>query len=137
MEKNERLKEAFIYLKNQGKVHTQADVAKKMNATAPNISAALKGEKKVITDSFLKRFNSAFDEVFNLDWLMTGEGEMLTCNAVTGNNNTVGNINSTDALLHAIDEIAAQRKMVEKSQQQIDKLLQQQQLLIETIAKKT
>lgn len=58
-------------------VHTQADVAKAMGASRPNVSSALKGDGKVLTDKFLKRFANAFD-VLSQDWLLTGEGPMLT-----------------------------------------------------------
>lgn len=123
-----------LIAKNEGITISQfANVLKKPAANLYDIqSGKLKGVSEKLADTIIEQYPH-----YSKTWLMTGEGEMLTCNTVTGNNNTVGNINSTDALLHAIDEIAAQRKMVEKSQQQIDKLLQQQQLLIETIAKKT
>ena len=77
MSKEERLRKAFEYLRNSGIVHTQKDVANAMGATPPNVSSAFKGETKVLTDSFINRFNVAFDNVFNEEWLLTGEGEML------------------------------------------------------------
>lgn len=72
-----RLNKGFEYLRNIGMVHTQADVAKAMGASRPNVSSALKGDEKVLTDKFLKRFANAFD-VLSQDWLLTGEGPMLT-----------------------------------------------------------
>lgn len=131
MEKKERLRAAFQYLKSQGKAHTQKDVAQKMKATEPNVSAALKGKPKCLTDDFLMRFNVAYDSIFNLDWLIDEKGDMLAApiyqeingdhnTQVAGNNNQVNNPETLDK---AIDEIAAQRKLVEKSQQQIDRLL--------------
>lgn len=71
-----RLNKGFEYLRNIGMVHTQADVAKAMGASRPNVSSALKGDEKVLTDKFLKRFANAFD-VLSQDWLLTGEGPML------------------------------------------------------------
>lgn len=72
-----RFNKGFEYLRNIGMVHTQADVAKAMGASRPNVSSALKGDEKVLTDKFLKRFANAFD-VLSQDWLLTGEGPMLT-----------------------------------------------------------
>lgn len=72
-----RLNKGFEYLRSIGMVHTQADVAKAMGASRPNVSSALKGDGKVLTDKFLKRFANAFD-VLSQDWLLTGEGPMLT-----------------------------------------------------------
>lgn len=77
MERRERLNEAFNFLKNKGIVHTQKDVAKKMGSTSPNVSSALKGVESVLTENFLRRFNEAFGEIFDEQWLLTGEGEML------------------------------------------------------------
>lgn len=131
MEKRERLKAAYDYLRNQGRVHTQSDVASLMDATRQNVSAAMKGKDGVLTNSFLKRFNAAFDDVFNSDWLINGEGEMLARSPyqeINGDHNTqiAGNGNSVNGIASinkALDEIAAQRQVVQKSQEQIDRLL--------------
>ena len=78
MDKKERLNEAFNYLKSKGLVHTQRDVAEKMGATPQNVSLALRGTPAVLTDRFPMRFNNAYFRMFNLDWLITGIGEMLS-----------------------------------------------------------
>ena len=78
MDKKERLNEAFNYLKSKGLVHMQRDVAEKMGATPQNVSLALKGTPAVLTDRFLMRFNNAYFGMFNLDWLITGVGDMLS-----------------------------------------------------------
>lgn len=77
MTKLERFKKAFDYLRYCGEIHTQKDLAIKMNAAPPNVSGALKGDPKILTDRFLLRFNSAFNDIFNNKWLLTGEGSML------------------------------------------------------------
>lgn len=122
MKKKERINQAFSYLKDNGLVHTQRDLAEKMGATAPNVSSALKGVDNVLTDNFLLRFNNAFGGIFNDNWLLTGEGSMLSAS----DPDSVSASSSTDlssALNKAMDEIAAQRRITEKSQQQIDRLL--------------
>lgn len=73
---------------------------------------------------------NAFPEL-NRDWLLYGEGEMLratyTQNVDKSKNFTqTGNVmigNSDTALLKALDEISEQRKMVQKAQEQIDRLI--------------
>lgn len=72
----ERLNEAFNYLRFKGLVKTQKDLAEAIGATAPNVSSALKGDDKFLTDSFISRFSDAFEEVSS-HWLLTGEGDML------------------------------------------------------------
>lgn len=89
-EKVFRLNKGFEYLRSIGMVHTQADVAKAMGASRPNVSSALKGDGKVLTDKFLKRFANAFD-VLSQDWLLTGEGPMLTSD-LSGSGNVVGGV---------------------------------------------
>lgn len=77
MDKKERLNQAYNYLKFKGVIHSQSELAEKMNASQPNISAALSGVPRVLTSRFLRRFNEAAENIFSLDWLLTGEGEML------------------------------------------------------------
>jgi len=63
----------------------------------------------------------------NREWLLYGEGEMINQNIQTGDGtNIVGdknNVNDGNALALAINEISAQRRLVEKSQEQIDRLI--------------
>ena len=77
MSRADRLKKAYNYLKYRGVISTQTDVAKAMNSTQPNISSALKGDEKVLTDSFLTRFSNSFEDISS-SWLLTGNGDMLT-----------------------------------------------------------
>lgn len=77
MNRSDRLRESFEYLRSNGMVHTQKDLAERMGATRPNVSSAFKGDPKVLTDRFLRRFNDAFGNIFNIDWLLTGFGDML------------------------------------------------------------
>lgn len=73
---------------------------------------------------------TAFPEL-NRDWLLYGEGPMLKENITqhaNGDNNTqiAGNgnlVEMSSSLKLAIEEIAEQRKLVSKSQEQIDRLL--------------
>lgn len=80
MKKNERLKKAIDYLRLHSIVEKDKDVAVRMKADPSNVSRAI---KDMPTDKFLQRFNNAFDNVFNLEWLLTGEGEMLVDKATS------------------------------------------------------
>lgn len=77
MDKKTRINRAYQYLKYHGLVHKQEDVAKKMGATRANVSSALSGDPRVLTESFIARFVKAYDYIFSLEWLTTGEGTML------------------------------------------------------------
>lgn len=77
IERKERFRTAFEYVRSKDSSLTQVSVAKKMGAGEATLSSALAGNPKSLTDKFLKRFNAAFDGIFNIKWLLTGEGEML------------------------------------------------------------
>lgn len=77
MERGKRMNEVFNFLRDNGLIRTQKDLANKMHAAESNISKALKGDDTILTDRFLRRLSAAFGGLFNQEWLLTGEGEML------------------------------------------------------------
>ena len=77
MEMKERFNKAFAYLQGEQIIKGQKDLAEKLGATPGNISKALSGDKSALTNNLMKRFSAAFPGVFNLRWLILGEGEML------------------------------------------------------------
>ena len=138
-ERASRLQSADGELLKRKLASTKKDIAEKMGASAPNVSSAFNGDPRVLTDRFLSRFNAAFDNLFNLDWLLTGDGEMLKDTIVqqtsygdhspnvNGDGNHFGGCASLD---RSLDEIAEQRKLLEralalleKRDAQIDRLI--------------
>lgn len=123
---NKRLTLAFEELKRRGLAHNQQEVADKMCVNKSNLSKAFNGEP---SDNFLRRFNAAYNNMFSEEWLLRGEGEMMRqpiTQTVNGDGNTsvAGNGNHVNSDLgRALDEIAAQRRVTEKAQEQIDRLL--------------
>lgn len=75
-ERTERLKKAYNRLVYEGVVKKHEDVAKAMGATRPSVSAALSGDARFLTLSFLRRFGHAFSDFFDTEWLVSGKGEM-------------------------------------------------------------
>lgn len=112
MDKKNRFYDAFQYLRSIGIVHTQKDLAERIGSSQANISSALKGVERVLTDRFLHRFNIAFDGIFNEDWLLYGKGTMLNQQQpiqhsegnnspnIMGDNNNVG-VGSNITITHA------------------------------------
>lgn len=72
-----RLNQAYDYLKFKKIIEKQQDVADRIGATRPNVAKALSGTEGVLTESFLKRFGSAFNDTISAEWLLTGKGQML------------------------------------------------------------
>lgn len=80
MSRAERFNLLYNTLRDMGLYHTQVEFAEIMKSSKTNVSSALKGDERVLTDRFLKRFYNAFIEnlsQYSLDWLLTGQGEML------------------------------------------------------------
>ena len=77
MDKKTRFNAAYDYLLSIGRIHKQKDIAAAMSSTEANISQALKGHPKVLTDNFLLRFLTAFPDIFSMSWMFTGKGTML------------------------------------------------------------
>lgn len=80
MDKNERIKQAYEWLLWKKIIHKQEDVAIKMKSTQANVSSALKGNPRVLTENFLRRFWEAYMEYFSFEWLIYGTGDMLVHN---------------------------------------------------------
>lgn len=128
MDKTERFSRAYMYLQNMGTFRNQTEAGKKSGQSRSNISAALNGKESILTDSFLRKFNKAFGSLFSDEWLIDGIGEMLRVpdggTAIV--NNQVGNgnhFNSDMTLNQFMVELAAQRKLTEKAQEQMDRLI--------------
>ena len=70
------MKKAYEYLRFQGLAGTQEDVADMLNRQRTNVSSALNGNPKYLTDKFIEDFCKTFGAI-NPNWLITGEGSML------------------------------------------------------------
>lgn len=105
MERKERLQKAINYLRLNGIVSSQVDTANKMGASEATVSNALKGNDKYLTDKFLKRFNGAFGGLFNLDWLLDEEGEMLNKSTRSEFDSDTLNLDSIKASVSDSDKV--------------------------------
>lgn len=76
IERQKRLKEVFGHLRSIGAVHTQKDLADAIGAQRPGISAALNGNPDYLTNSLFQKICDKFP-VFDLHYLLTGEGQLL------------------------------------------------------------
>lgn len=134
---NQRIRELVSELKNQRKVHSDADCARIIGIEKADLSRMMSGKRPVsqrCVDNLLANFPNINDV-----WLRTGKGEMFFSQensatiadnhstAVSGYQNTV---NSDLTLSRLIDELAAQRRMTEAAQEALLTALQQNTLLI-------
>ena len=109
---------------------TISQIARIIGKPATNLYDIQKGKISGISEKLADLIIEKFPH-YNKIWLLTGEGEMTVqpCRQeikggyntqVAGNNNQV---NSPATLDKAISEISEQRKMLIKSQEQIDRLI--------------
>ena len=76
--KQERLKEVYNHLRNHFGVHTQIDFAEAIRITRPALSSAMNGNEAYLTKNLFQKICAAYPGVFNLDYLLTGDGDLLT-----------------------------------------------------------
>lgn len=75
LSKNQRFRELFDRLKNDGKIYNATDLSVKLEVDKSYISE-LRNNKRNITEQFVASLVSVFNDV-SAEWLLTGEGEML------------------------------------------------------------
>ena len=76
--RQKRLHEVYDYLREFCGVHTQTDFAKVIKYSRVYISSAMNGNAKNLTDKLFANICEAFPGTFSLDYLLTGNGTLLT-----------------------------------------------------------
>jgi hypothetical protein len=77
-DKQKRLNEVYAHLKKHFGIHNQTDFADAIERSRSVISSALNGNEDNLTDKLFKHICSVYEGVFNVDYLLKGEGELLT-----------------------------------------------------------
>ena len=76
-ERQKRLNEVYEYLRKSYGIHTQSDFANALRKSRNAITLALNGDEKYLTDKLFKNICEAYPNIFNLNYLLTGEGTLL------------------------------------------------------------
>lgn len=76
--REKRLHEVFEHLRKFFGIHTQTDFAVALKYSRVYISSALNGNEKNLTDKLFENICEAYPGVFDLHYLLTGEGSLLT-----------------------------------------------------------
>lgn len=77
MDRKDRLKEAYKHLQSLGLIHTQKGFADALGKAEGTVSKAFNGDEKALTDNLFVQITVAFPGIFNLNYLLKGEGSML------------------------------------------------------------
>lgn len=122
-DRKNRCKILIRYALGQGIASTQKDLGRLMGYSNESSFSQIINGKVDIPKNFIIKLKNLIPE-FNEQWLLTGEGEMVVSEAVTEAPSVATPAGISPALLDkALDEIAAQRRIAEKAQEQIDRLL--------------
>lgn len=120
--KQERLKEVYNHLRSYFGIHTQIDFAEAIHVTRPALSSAMNGNEAYLTKNLFQKICAAYPGVFNLDYLLTGEGQLLTIEEEVKSEDLEKAINPTSAP-QAIDYTFLIEKAVEKATAYADKTI--------------
>ncbi len=75
--KQDILKEVYDHLRAHYGLHTQTDFAAALHITRPVLSSAMNGNEAYLTKNLFQKICAAYPGIFNLDYLLTGRGELL------------------------------------------------------------
>ena len=78
IERQKRLKEVYEHLRKFYGIHTQIDFAESLRKSRNSVTLALNGNESYLTDKLFKTICDAYPGTFNLDYLLTGKGDLLT-----------------------------------------------------------
>lgn len=76
--KQQILNEVYEHVRAHHGIHTQKDFAKALRISRPALSSAMNGNKAYLTENLFQKICAAFPGVFNLNYMLTGNGSLLT-----------------------------------------------------------
>lgn len=142
--RKDRFRAAVRYIKASGIATTMKDMAGIVGCSPQSFSSAHNGDERYLNTIFLTRFNDAFGNIFSIDWLLNGNGDMLASgvHGPVNSSNIIGNGNSVQQQVHE-DPVTAQlrteneflRKRVGELERRIEKLEEDKQFLKSLINK--
>lgn len=77
-ERQKRLTEVYEHLRQHFGIHTKSDFAKAIDYGRTSMSAAMNGNEKYLTNNLFESICNTYKDVFNIDYLLNGNGELLT-----------------------------------------------------------
>ena len=78
LDREKRLNEVYEHVHRYFNIHTKGEFADYIKYARAYISSAMNGNEKYLTDKLFDSICKAFPGVFDLDYLLTGKGSLLT-----------------------------------------------------------
>lgn len=127
IERQKRLKEVYEHLRKYYGVHTQGNFADAINYSRSVVSSALNGNEAYLTDKLFQNICEAYPDVFNIDYLVNGNGDLLTTREDVSTERIEREINQP---ISYVDElIATLKQQVKDKDKQIADLRRDIQML--------
>ena len=135
MDRKNRLKEAYKYLQSIGKIHTQKGFADALGKAEGTISRAFNGDEKALTDNLFVQITLSFPGLFNLDYLLTGEGSLLVEDGSAKVQDTdSGELEALRSRVQILEEqVARQRQIIDHYESFVELLTRENRQLEQTI----
>ena len=112
-ERQKRLKKVYEHLRKFYGIHTQSDFANALRKSRNAITLALNGDEKYLTDKLFTTICEAYKGVFDLNYLLTGDGELLTLDEEVHSNEFEKQMTQQNNLPPATDQTYLMSKMFE------------------------
>ena len=77
-ERQKRLIEVYEHLRRYFGIHTKTGFAEAIHYGRTSLSAAMNGDESYLTDNLFKNICEAYPDVFDIDYLLNGSGQLLT-----------------------------------------------------------
>ena len=130
IEKQKRLNDVYRHVYGTDGIDSQTAFANKVGVQRTVMSAAMNGNKSYLTKNLFMKICAAFPGVFNLDYLLTGEGTLLAVDGVSDESiNRSYTDTEVDVLKKQIealeDTIKRQKQIIEHYESFVDLLTRQ------------
>lgn len=121
LERQKRLNEVYEHLHNHFGVHTKGDFAEAVQYARAYISSAMNGNEKYLTDKLFTNICEAYQGVFNLNYLLTGEGDLLTPHedAIASEIEQTSNLHNNNSTADMLELYAQRVRLVDDLRQSL------------------
>ena len=134
-ERAKRLNEVYRYLYANKGVVSQTLFASQIGVQRSALSAAMNGNKLYLTKNLFMKICAAFPGVFNLDYLLTGEGSLLVDDGSAKVQDTdSGELSALRSRVQILEEqVARQRQIIDHYESFVELLTRENRQLEQTI----
>lgn len=122
--RQKRLNEVYEHLRKYYGIHTKTDFAHAIQYSRPFISSALNGNEQYLTDKLFENICEAYRNVFNLDYLLNGNGSLLDIMEEVHTNDIEEHLRKEEQYNQADELLKIKNELIESQKREITTLTQ-------------